>query len=78
MIVIGNEVDLNLSISQPNTGTPMMDQNSTGSQLQHGPKASDLLYLLILGKKNLPMKYGILRSKKCIDLVIMCLKFEES
>ncbi|KAJ4772761.1 AP2-like ethylene-responsive transcription factor TOE3 [Rhynchospora pubera] len=34
----GTEVDLSLSISQPNTGSPKMDQNSTGSQLQSGPK----------------------------------------
>ncbi|KAF3340159.1 hypothetical protein FCM35_KLT15930 [Carex littledalei] len=32
------EVALSLSISQPNTGSPKMDQNLTGSQLQHGSK----------------------------------------
>ncbi|XP_078178745.1 APETALA2-like protein 3 isoform X2 [Carex rostrata] len=37
----GTEVDLSLSISQPNTGSPKMDQNLTGSQLQHGPKDDD-------------------------------------
>jgi hypothetical protein len=78
MIAIGNEVDLNLSISQPNTGTPKMDQNSTGSQLQYGPKANDFLYLLFLEKKIFPLKFSILRFVKCIDLVVMCLKNEES
>jgi hypothetical protein len=41
IIVIGTEVDLSLSISQPNTGSPKMDQNLTGSQLQPGPKDDD-------------------------------------
>jgi hypothetical protein len=46
----GTEVDLSLSISQPNTGSPKMDQNLTGSQLQPGPKAIDFLYLFFLEK----------------------------
>lgn len=59
MIDIGNEVDLSLSISQPNTVTPKMDQNSTSSQRQHGPKASDFFYLLFLEKENLSMEIEI-------------------
>lgn len=61
---IGTEVDLSLSISQPNTGSPKMDQNLTGSQLQHGPKV-DFLYLISIENFIFPMKIGILRFEKC-------------